>query len=1327
MASIQEQLNALQNKLDSALLADRYNLQRQIKHLRRRVHRGNHSAGITRQMADIEDQLGQSVEIRRQRLKERPPITFDAQLPIVGSKAELVDAIARHQVLIVAGETGSGKSTQLPKFCLLAGRGVERRIGVTQPRRIAAMTVARRIAEELKEQLGDTVGFQIRFQETMAPHSRIKLMTDGILLAEIHKDPLLYQYDTLIVDEAHERSLNIDFILGIVKKILKRRSDLKLIITSATLDTEKFAAAFEDAPVFHVSGRLYDVETLYLEPDLDDDAENNYVEQAVDVVDDLYQQYLEGDILIFMPTEQDIRDCSELLQGRRYPNARIFALFARLSAAEQQKVFQNAPGRKIVVATNVAETSITIPGIRYVIDTGLARISQYAPRTRTTTLPVSPISRSSADQRCGRCGRVSNGVCFRLYSQADYEQRPRFTPPEIVRSNLAEVILRMTAMNLGKVQDFPFIDPPNPRSVQDGYNVLLELDAIKQSPSKDGYILTPKGRLMARLPLDPRLSCILLAAKENNCLDEAAVLTAALSIQDPRERPMEMQPEADKAHAAFSNPLSDFIALLKIRNAFQQIARMQQGWGQVRKFCRGHFLSFRRMREWQDVYRQILQVLSDHNIRPSQSASLNISFDEIGDIKDPWYKALHQSILSGFLSNIAVKKEKQQFQAAHQRSAMIFPGSGLFKNPGQWIVAAEMVETSRLFARCAAVIDPAWVVEIVPDLCTYSYLEPHWERRRGQVVATEQITFYGLPLLRRMRAFGPVEPEKATGIFIRQALIDGDVRQPLPFMEHNRQLIEAAQDMENRIRRRDILVDESQLEAFYHSRLDQVADWRTLKHLIRKAGGDGFLRFSEADILNYRPDDTALKAFPDAISAGPVDLACEYQFEPGHEHDGVTVQVPERFSTHIPAQSLEWLVPGLLNEKVTSLIKNLPKQYRRQLLPINQTVDTIVNEMPVQPQTALKTALSQFIQRRFGMLIPETVWRDEQLAEHLKMRIAVTDNNGKIIRAGRGAEVLQRTDRSTPTQDGLNEVIRCWERHPIQTWDFGDLDDSITLSAQPAKGAREQQWIVYPGLEVRPDGICLTAKSDQAAMQRAHIQGVRALVSLQLSKDIKHLKKSLALSAAYDAHCRYFGGRPAVEAQLMARVLDDGMAKNIRRQVAFDALVLSLKKDGLTAGGLVTRQCLIKVLDGYWNTRQTLFELEKVHANNVGAQALLGQARDMLTSLVPDNFIHLYDNARLAHLLRYLKAIAVRVQRGVLDLEKDNAKARQLEPFRNRLTELANALTPESRDEKKQAVESLCWMVEEFKISLFAQEVGTDGPISAKRLRRQIEQIEQMV
>ncbi|RLB87846.1 MAG: ATP-dependent RNA helicase HrpA, partial [Deltaproteobacteria bacterium] len=770
-------LRKIETLIPKAMGKDQYTINRALGALKKNsLHSSKPPENKTKACQQLLKRVEGSVRQSRIRQQGLPPsLNFDPNLPITAKKGEIIEAVKKNSVIIISGETGSGKTTQIPKFCIEAGRGVRGMIGCTQPRRIAAINVAKRIAFELNEHIGQSVGYKIRFDDKTPDNAYIKLMTDGILLAETQQDRFLNQYDTLIVDEAHERSLNIDFTLGILRKLVRQRKDLKLIITSATIDTKKFSEAFDNAPVIEVSGRMYPVETLYMPPVSDENdktangEDQGYVEAAAEAANRLLARSRTGDILIFMPTEQDIGETLELIRGQNHAGVMALPLFARLSAKEQSKIFSTGAGRKIIVATNVAETSLTIPGIKYVVDTGFARIPSYSPRTRTTALPVCPISQSSANQRQGRCGRVENGVCIRLYDEEDFNGRPFFTSPEILRSNLAEVILRMIFLNLGDVATFPFIDPPAFKSIKDGFDTLQELGAIQKKtkpkkikPGKPNdnkqYSLTQIGRVMAKIPVDPKLSRILIQAQKMGCLKEATIIVTALAIADVRQRPADKIQAADQKHSLFKDPTSDFITLLNIWNAYKAAEKSLKSRSKLKKFCADHYLSFKRLHEWQDIHRQISRMLKEHGIKGDASiggAALEVSIleDTIGtkDLKSkefnlggPLYIALHKSLLSGYLGGIAHKKEKNIFTAAKGQQAMIFPGSGLFSKAGDWIVAAEFVKTSQLFARGVANIDPAWLEEVGKELCTHAYFEPHWEKKRGEVMASEQVSLFGL-------------------------------------------------------------------------------------------------------------------------------------------------------------------------------------------------------------------------------------------------------------------------------------------------------------------------------------------------------------------------------------------------------------------------------------------------------------------------------------------------------------------------------------------------------------------------------------------------------
>lgn len=1375
-----DQLKKIERLVQKATGADRQALIREIRRFRNFGPEDLALEKNIRKLTVLESRVQASVKARARRLANRPSAAYDPNLPIVARRDDIIDAIKRHPVVIVSGETGSGKTTQLPRFCLDAGRGIDGIIGCTQPRRIAAITVAQRIAEELKEPPGRSVGYKIRFQDRFNRESAfIKIMTDGILLAETQRDQYLNEYDTLIVDEAHERSLNIDFILGLLRRILEKRRDLKLIITSATIDTEKFSAAFDNAPVIDVSGRMYPVDVRYEKAMADDDAdEQTYVEKAVDAVGRIAQEGRPGDVLMFMPTEQDIRETCEAIEGRRYKHTVVLPLYARLAAADQMRVFAPHAGRKIIVATNVAETSITVPGIRYVVDTGLARISRYDPKSRTTALPVTPVSKSSADQRMGRCGRLENGICVRLFTEDDYDARPLYTPPEILRANLSEVILRMIALDLGDIRDFSFVDPPPANRLKDGFDMLLELGAI--APAREGkkrsggMVLTPRGRLMAKIPLDPRLSRMLIEARENGCLPEAAVIVSALTINDPRERHEENIQAAEAAHARFRDPSSDFVTLYNIWKAcFDEPAKDKPmiRAKDLKKFCKTHFMSFRRMREWQDVHEQIVDILaesgfdmraSSHAVIPD--AAITQASQDIDIISDSsaspssraapdsaplaggpaapahsprpekkksgsrfsdGYAALHRSILSGLLSNIAVKKEKNIYQAAKQRTAMIFPGSGLFNKAGQWIVAAEMVETSRLFARTVAEIDSQWLESLGGSQCRYSWRNPRWERKREAVVADEQISLYGLVIVSgRTVLYGPKDPGAASEIFIQCALMEADVRIELPFMTHNRELIEQIADMENRMRRRGLLVGEDVILEFYRRRLPGIYDMAGLKKLIKARGADAFLRMTESDLLSAAPDESRLSAFPDTVDLGDRSYRCEYRFDPGQDHDGVTVNVPVSAAGGVSTATADWIVPGLLEEKITLLIKALPKGYRKQLVPVADTVSVILKEMPLY-RGSLKATLSRFIFERFEVDIPASAFSEAALPEYLQMRFAVTDEAGKEIISGRDAAVLRRQIPADRSDAGFEAVLakkqKQWERFGLTQWDFGDLSETVGVS-----GPGEAFITLYPGLEKDAQGVNLRLFRDAASAETSHPLGVALLCAFYFAKDIKHLKKSLVLPDSLAVAARHFGGARQAADALADRVLFDLFARPIRTRKAFDELIQTSVNQILPAGQALMN-AVIAVIRACGEVRYALSTLSAAHKGKAVITDFLDMLADDLARLAPPDFIAHMPVSRMAHLPRYIRAIQLRAERGIIDLERDRKKADRVQPYINALADIAAGLDPETSQEKREAADALFWMIEEFKVSLFAQELKTAYSVSPKKINALINDIQRMI
>ncbi len=1322
-------MKKIKNLIPHALRADRLAAHRTLKRLEN--HRGKAAPAPEKaasQLRALEDRVRASIASRHARVKARPKPEFSEDLPITAKKDEIIAAIKRHPVVIISGETGSGKTTQIPKFCLAAGRGIDGLIGCTQPRRIAATTVARRIAAELGETAGQSVGYKIRFQEKSGKNGYIKIMTDGVLLAEAQGDPWLNRYDVLIVDEAHERSLNIDFLLGILKKLQGRRRDLKLIITSATIDTEKFSRAFNNAPVIEVSGRMFPVDVRYLPAEQEKDPDEvSHIEMAAQAVDRIQRQNPFGDILVFMPTEQGIRETTDLIEGRKYKGVSVMPLFARLTASQQARVFAPAPGRKIIIATNIAETSITIPGIRYVVDTGLARISRYVPRSRTTALPVSKISKSSADQRMGRCGRVQNGICYRLYASEDYDSRPLYTSPEILRANLAEVILRMISLKLGNVETFPFIDPPAERNIKDGVDLLLELGAIttaqKSSGKKDAprYRLTTIGRMMAKLPIDPRLSRMLVAARKNNCIEEITIIAAALSIQDPRERPAESAQAADQAQKVFVDPLSDLVTLLNIWQQYHAELKREKTTGKMKKWCKAHFLSFRRMREWRDVHWQIREILQENRFarkagkKPPEAASKKRK-PGTEPLFGERYTAIHKSALSGFLSNIALQKEKNMFNAAKGREVMVFPGSGLFGRTGRWIMAVEMVETSRLFARVCARIDSGWMEEIGRDLCRYTHLDPHWERNRGEVVATEQVSLFGLILIADRRvSYGKINPTHATELFIHQALVEGDVRQPPGFIKHNRALVDGIMDIENRVRRRDLLVHPDEMAAFYTERLGTVYDIRTLRARLKKKGQDDYLKMTEETLLNYSPDSSELERFPDSLQIGSGDIGCTYSFNPDNDDDGITLKIPCSLAAAIPAEEIDWLVPGLFRDKVDALLRGLPKKYRKQLVPVARTVDIVAHEMP-REKGALTTALSRFLHRRLKVDIPADAWSQDNLPEHLKARLDITDPSGKSIETSRDPAILKRQQTDAQPEAQLTILRAKWERTGITADAFPELPETVRV---PVPGA--EPWAVFPALVIEDDQVAVRLLPDTPTALTAHCQAVRRLYTDYFQKDIKFLKRKLLLPEYLSLAARYFGGSHKLETQMEASLLDSLFSKNIRDPEAF-AKHAGIISSGLMNSGDNLVQGTKSVLEAYSETYAAIDTLRRRSAANGPAARLMEALLFELGKLVPESFVTLYDVQRLPHLVRYVKALAIRARRAMDAPDKDRQKADRIAIHTERLQELLQAFTPATTDEKRSAVEAYFWLIEEYKVSQYAQELKTVGKVSPKRLERLYEE-----
>lgn len=1272
---------------------------------------------------------------------------YPPELPITQKKEEIVGAIREHQVLVITGETGSGKSTQIPKMCMEAGRGWKKKIGCTQPRRIAAITLADRVAEELGSAGTNWVGYKIRFQDRTSRLNRIKFMTDGVLLAEAQSDRLFRSYETLIIDEAHERTLNIDFLLGMIKKVLPRRPDLKLIITSATIDPEKFALAFGGAPIIEVSGRTYPVEVWYrpIESSEDNEGDVTYIDQAVYSVDLLKKRGKElgrGDILIFMPAESDIRETVQRLEEKRYFNTMVLPLFGRMAASDQQRIFRATNEYKIIVATNIAETSLTIPGIKYVIDSGLARISQYNARTRTQGLPIVPISQASADQRKGRCGRVEAGICIRLYSEDNYLSRPVFTPPEIQRSNLAEVILRMLFMRLGSIKDFPFLDPPSPNAVKDGFAVLKELNAVD-----DHRKLTNMGRTMAKLPVDPRLSRMLLQAQKEDSLDELKILTAVLSIQDPRERPLDLEAQADQAHARFRDPRSDFVSLLKIWHAYEQKSSGREAakgeclkhsasadikrdnhpsasrvWrasqSQMRKFCRENFLSYRRMREWRDVHQEIREILKELGVNKANNAPAS-------------YESIHRALLSGYLSHIGLRKEKNIYLSSKNRQVMIFPGSGLFNKGGSWIVASELVQTSRLFARTVADIQPEWVEELGRHLCRYSYFEPHWEKKRGQVVAYERVTLYGLPVVERRKvSFSRINPAESREIFIQSALVECEVPRRYGFLGHNRKLIEKLEDLENKTRRRDLLVDDAAVYDFYDKRLPPhleenekasdrhvIADIRSFDKFLKERGGDSFLRMQEADLLRAQPDFAELEEYPDKIESRDLELPLKYSFDPGEEQDGVTAMVPVHALAAVQPGALAWLVPGMLLEKITFLLKSLPKTQRRHLVPIAETARELLACMKYG-HGDLYAELSRCLKISKNLEVPYGQWEEEDLPPYLRMRYEVVSPDGKVLGAGRDLNALKGLSANRFEDDLFEKARKLYEQKGRISWDFGEIESRIEVGTDVSGLPR----YVYPGLVAEGDRVAVRLFRDAAEAKKASYQGLALLYQLTFQTELKQLKKDWVYPEEIVLQLAFMGSRVNANENLQHYLICELFAiKDARFSAGWPDHDQFLETVERVRGklALLGREILEEAFTVVQERERARRSLQRFRQMAKGDESTLQRMQILvedLNTLVPSDFPGHYTRFEVQQLPRYLRALQVRAERGYAAPEKDRIKSEQFAPYRKYYEEMRVAVSARPDQDSLMFVSDFRWLLEEYKVSLFAPEVKTRIRISGKRI-----------
>lgn len=1277
-------------------------------------------AGDGRRWPEAARRFGRDLQRSHRAWRERrsrvPRIDYPPELPICVRREEIVRLIREHPVVVVAGETGSGKTTQIPKMCLEAGLGVAGKIACTQPRRVAALSVSRRIAEELNVSWGAEVGCKIRFSDQTSPRTLVKMMTDGLLLAETQGDPELTEYDAVIIDEAHERSLNIDFLLGHLQLLRERRPDLKVIITSATIDPAAFSKAFGGAPVVEVSGRTYPVEVVYRPVDelLEEEGEQTSTEAAAAAAEEIVQSRQPGDILIFMPGERDIREARDLLDGRRLPHCEVMPLFGRLSGGEQQRIFEKSQRRKIIIATNIAETSLTIPGIRFVIDTGTARISRFSPHTRTQRLPIEPISRSSADQRKGRCGRVAEGVCIRLYSEKDYESRPRFTPPEILRANLAAVILRMKAFHLGDVETFPFLDPPHDRAIKAGYTLLQDLGALDA-----GRGLTSLGHQLAHLPVDPTVGRMLLQARREHALREVLVIAAGLSVQDPRERPMEKREAADQMHRRFVHPESDFLTLLNIWKAYHdETERLSQG--QLRKFCKKHFLSYTRMREWRDIHQQVVAVLKD------------LEQFRLSDLEAE-YTAIHRSILTGLLANVAQHESGNTYRATHSRLAMIFPGSGLFnkkaadrkgKEPRQpkekvrmpqWIMAAEWMETNRLYARSVAAIQQPWILELGKHLCKSSVKEPQWDAKAGRVLARERVLLYGLEVARRRVGYDRHNPEEACEIFIREGLVEDAIPEQLGFLEHNRQVLRNAEEMQTRLRRSVAFALEEKLYTFYRERLPNVSSVAALRKWIGEKGGDDFLRLREADFVpSAGAADSA--AFPGEVKVGGDVLPLEYTYSPGAEEDGVTLKVPVGQFDALQPGMLDWLVPGYLEERINCLLRGLPKETRKKLFPIGDKVQELMHFLKPSPRP-LSEALSEEIFTRYKVKIRPDEWAEENVPGYLKPRIEVEDTEGRTLASGRSWEKVARNFRSSVeerTRQGIGvSSLEGWqqaavrlEKHGLTSWSFGDPPEKIVvgdLAGIPIEA--------FPGLQRESDAtisLRLFRTRDQA--EEASRGGVLALAEHELGRDLAWMRKDL--KALRPLGPSYVTLAPPVG-------LEEGAYQLLMAHLFLRDSVLPLRKEGfrklLERAAQEMRTLPLQLAD---LLGQILRKRQEVLTGKLAGDWLKREVE----LLIPPDFLVRLSYTRLKHLPRYLQALLVRAERARTNPIKDAEKEAQVRPF----TEALQRMEKEAgkKGYSRNDLDDLRWMIEEFKVSIFAQELGTPIKISSRRLEEKIRSIQ---
>ncbi|MEK6159942.1 ATP-dependent RNA helicase HrpA [Vibrio cholerae] len=1287
---------SLKKALGECLIKDRFRFSKRIDGASKIKNESARNAVFDEIALDI----AQSMMVVEQRKQQMPKIEYPALLPVSQKRDDIAQAIAHHQVVIVAGETGSGKTTQLPKICAELGRGKYGLIGHTQPRRLAARSVANRIAEEMETELGGFVGYKVRFTDQISDQTQIKLMTDGILLAEIQNDRFLNQYDTIIIDEAHERSLNIDFILGYLKQLLPRRPDLKVIITSATIDPERFSKHFSNAPIIEVSGRTYPVEVRYrpLAGDDDSESDRDQLEGIFQAVDELCDEGL-GDILIFMNGEREIRDTADALSKRNLRDTEIVPLYARLSVGEQNKIFQPHAGRRIVLATNVAETSLTVPGIKYVIDPGTARISRYSYRTKVQRLPIEPISQASANQRKGRCGRTEEGICIRLYSEEDFLSRPEFTDPEILRTNLASVILQMTALGLGDIEAFPFVEAPDKRNIQDGVRLLEELGAINDQIKDPKKRLTESGKQLARLPIDPRLARMVLEASKLGCLKEVMIIASALSIQDPRERPSDKQQSADDKHRRFNHEDSDFLTLV---NLWHYIGQQQKALtsNQFRRQCKLDYLNYLRVREWQDVYTQLHQSTREMGFK------LN---DEPGS-----YHAVHSAILVGLLSHIGMKdQEKNEYHGARNARFNIFPASGLFKKQPKWVMSAELVETSKLWARVVAKIEPDWIEPLAKHLSKRSYSEPHWSKKNAAVMAYEKVMLYGIPIVpKRLVNYGTIDPVLSREIFIRSALVEGDWETKHAFFKQNRALLAEVEELEHKSRRRDILVDDEELFQFYDQRVGTEvvsgrhfdAWWKTAS---RKT--PDLLSFEKEMLFKGDASHITDLDYPNFWHQGNLKLKLSYQFEPGENSDGVTVHIPLPILNQVEPHGFDWQIPGLRHELVVSLIKSLPKTLRKNFVPAPNYADAFLAR--VTPfEMPLLDAMEKELRRMTGVTVLREDWKLDQLPAHLKITYRAVDHRNRKLNESCDLHELKESLKEK-VQETLSQVADDdIEQRDLHTWSFGELPKVY----QQKRGGFEVR--AYPALVDKKDSVEIKLFETEQEQLSAMRVGQRRLILLNVPSPIKYLHANLPNKSKLGLYFNPYGK--------VLDLIDDCIACGVDKLIeerggmvwepqAFEALKEHVRAE---LGDTVVE--IAKQVETILTTAYNINKRLKGKVDFTMAFAL-SDVKAQIEGLIFSGFATECGWKRLPDILRYMRAIERRMEKLQVDPNKDRLHMLKIESVANKYKELLNKI-PKGMAIPDN-VREIRWMLEELRVSYFAQQLGTPYPVSDKRIINAIE------